>query len=218
MWWFKSQVLPARLSYVRAALAAKDSGARTFGIAAKAAPTKTGVVVAIQCIMLVAMMLTLTSCGFQLRGAASYPFTSVFVQRPTAYGVGTINIAGAAAPVVPDVIASLTRNGIEIKGKIEDADFAIHFLQVFFDKRVLSLSGGGRAREFELEYRVRYEFVDAKGRAWGEPGEITIRRDFSFAESQALAKEGEERQLIRDMQLDAAAQILRRLQAVKRPG
>ena len=166
---------------------------------------------------LLAMALTLTACGFQLRGAASYPFASVFVQRPAAFGVGTITVAGAAAPVVPDVIAGLTQNGVQIKTKIEDADFAIRFLQVFFDKRVLSLSGGGRAREFELEYRVRYEFVDAKGRDWGEPGEITIRRDFSFAESQALAKEGEERQLIRDMQLDAAAQILRRLQAVKRP-
>ena len=166
--------------------------------------------------MLIATVM-LTACGFQLRGAASYPFTSVFVQRPAAYGVGTINVAGAAAPVVPDVVASLTQNGVQIKAKIEDADFAIRFLQVFFDKRVLSLSGGGRAREFELEYRVRYEFVDAKGRNWGEPGEITIRRDFSFAESQALAKEGEERQLVRDMQLDAAAQILRRLQAVKKP-
>ena len=119
--------------------------------------------------------------------------------------------------MVPDVIQSLATSGIVIKDKIEDADFAIRFLQVFFDKRVLSLSGGGRAREFELEYRVRYEFVDAKARAWGEPGEITIRRDFSFAESQALAKEAEETQLIRDMQLDAAAQILRRLHAVKRP-
>ena len=167
-------------------------------------------------VMLIATVM-LTACGFQLRGAASYPFTSVFVQRPAAYGVGTINVAGASAPVVPDVVASLAQNGVQIKTKIEDADFAIRFLQVFFDKRVLSLSGGGRAREFELEYRVRYEFVDAKGRDWGEPGEITIRRDFSFAESQALAKEGEERQLIRDMQLDAAAQILRRLQAVKKP-
>ena len=161
--------------------------------------------------------LVLSACGFQLRGAANYPFTSVYVQRPTTFGVGTANVAGAGAPVVPDVIDGLTRNGVTLKAKIEDADFAIRFMQVFFDKRVLSLSGGGRAREFELEYRVRYEFVDAKGRSWGEPGEITIRRDFSFAESQALAKEAEERQLVRDMQLDAAAQILRRLQAVKRP-
>ena len=160
----------------------------------------------------------LSACGFQLKGAANYPFTSVYVQRPAFYGVSTANVSGTTAPVVPDVILGLTTNGVAIKDKIEDADFAIRFLQVFFDKRVLSLSGGGRAREFELEYRVRYEFVDAKGRAWGEPGEITIRRDFSFAESQALAKEAEERQLTRDMQLDAAAQILRRLQAVKRPG
>jgi LPS-assembly lipoprotein len=173
---------------------------------------------AVRIVLATLLAATLTGCGFHLRGSATYPFTSVFVQRPTTFGVGTVNVAGSAAPVVPDVIAGLTRNGIEIKSKIEDADFAIQFRQVFFDKRVLSLSGGGRAREFELEYRVRYEFVDAKGRAWGESGEITIRRDFSFAESQALAKEAEERQLVRDMQLDAAAQILRRLQVVKRPG
>jgi LPS-assembly lipoprotein len=153
-----------------------------------------------------------SACGFQLRGAASFPFTSVYVQAPVSASLG-----GAGAPVVPDVIAALERNGVVLKPKIEDADFALRFLQVTFDKRVLSLSGGGRAREFELEYRIRYEFVDVKQRAWGEPGEITIRRDFSFAESQALAKELEERQLVRDMQLDAAAQVLRRLQSVKRP-
>ncbi len=154
----------------------------------------------------------LSACGFQLRGAATLPFTSVYVQAPATTALG-----GAGAPVVPDVIAGLARNGIQLKTKIEDAEFAVRFLQVTFDKRVLSLSGGGRAREFELEYRVRYEFVDSKQRLWGEPGEITIRRDFSFSESQQLAKEAEERQLIRDMQLDAAAQILRRLQSVKKP-
>ena len=160
----------------------------------------------------------MSACGFHLRGAASYPFSSVYVQAPTTFGVGTLTVPGAGAPIVPDVVAGLSGSGIAMKTKAEDADFSVRFLQVFFDKRVLSLSGGGRAREFELEYRVRYEFVDVKGRLWGEPGEITIRRDFSFAESQALAKEAEERQLVRDMQLDAAAQILRRLQSVKRPG
>lgn len=154
----------------------------------------------------------LSACGFQLRGATQLPFQSVHVQAPTSAALG-----GPSAPVVPDVIDGLTRSGIQVKAKIEDADFSIRFLQVTFDKRVLSLSGSGRAREFELEYRILYEFVDSRQKAWGEPGEITIRRDFSFSESQALAKEAEERQLIRDMQRDGAAQILRRLQAVKRP-
>ena len=216
MWWFKSRRFATLQGFVGAALGAIPTMLVTPSIAPRGARTKASSFV--QSALLVAVTLTLSACGFQLRGAATYPFTSVFVQRPTTYGVGTVNVAGAAAPVVPDVIASLAQNGVQIKPKIEEADFGIRFIQVFFDKRVLSLSGGGRAREFELEYRVRYEFVDAKGRAWGEPGEITIRRDFSFAESQALAKEGEERQLIRDMQLDAAAQLLRRLQAVKKPG
>lgn len=157
-------------------------------------------------------MLTLASCGFQLRGAGALPFQSVHVQAPVSAALG-----GPSAPVVPDVIEGLSKRGVQLKAKIEDADFSVRFLQVTFDKRVLSLSGSGRAREFELEYRIRYEFVDARQRAWGEPGEINIRRDFSYSESQALAKEAEERQLIRDMQLDAAGQILRRLQAVKRP-
>lgn len=169
-------------------------------------------------VLLIVATTMMSACGFHLRGSASYPFKSVYVQAPVTFGVGTLSVAGAGAPIVPDVILGLKNSGIELKGKIDDADFSVRFLQVFFDKRVLSLSGGGRAREFELEYRVRYEFVDARGRVWGEPGEITIRRDFSFAESQALAKEAEERQLVRDMQLDASAQILRRLQAVKRPG
>ncbi|MFN3629923.1 MAG: LPS assembly lipoprotein LptE [Casimicrobiaceae bacterium] len=153
-----------------------------------------------------------TGCGFQLRGAETFPVRTVHVQAPVSQARG-----GEAAPVVPDVIRGLERAGVVVKPRIEEAEFSIRFNQVLFDKRVLSLSGGGRAREFELEYLVRYEFVDARGRAWGEPGEITIRRDFSFAESQALAKEAEERQLVRDMQLDAAAQILRRLTAVKPP-
>ncbi len=212
MWSFKLDArnvgqwtLPA--SYALRGSRILSSASRRMTTAGSARPTLLAMIAAI----------VLSACGFQLKGAATYPFASVYVQRPTYFGVTTINVAGTAAPVIPDVILSLATNGIAIKDKIEDADFAIRFLQVFFDKRVLSLSGGGRAREFELEYRVRYEFVDAKGRAWGEPGEITIRRDFSFAESQALAKEAEETQLIRDMQLDAAAQILRRLQAVKRP-
>jgi LPS-assembly lipoprotein len=163
-------------------------------------------------LMSVALATLITACGFQLRGAAVYPFTNVHVQAPV-----TVALGGAGAPIVPDVIEGLTRNGIQIKPKIEDADFSVRFLQVTFDKRVLSLSGSGRAREFELEYRIRYEFVDARQKLWGEPGEITVRRDFSYSETQALAKEAEERQLVRDMQLDAATQILRRLQAARRP-
>ena len=59
-------------------------------------------------------------------------------------------------------------------------------------------------REFELEYRVRYEFVDAKGacgasRAKSPSPRLLVRRIAGAGER------AEERQLVRDMQLDAAA-------------
>jgi LPS-assembly lipoprotein len=55
------------------------------------------------------------------------------------------------------------------------------------------------------------------GVEWLPLSEINVRRDFSFNDSQALAKEGEERLLLADMQADAVQQMMRRLSAAKRP-
>ena len=45
--------------------------------------------------------------------------------------------------------------------------------------------------------------------------EISLVRDFSFNDNEALSKEAEEALLFRDMQSDAVQQLLRRLQVVK---
>ena len=50
------------------------------------------------------------------------------------------------------------------------------------------------------------------------PGEIVIRRAYTFNETQALARDLEEQRLQRDMQTDAIAQIVRRLQAAQEAG
>ena len=63
-----------------------------------------------------------------------------------------------------------------------------------------------------------FRVADANGNEWMPTSEISVRRDFSFNDSQALAKEGEERLLVADMQADAVQQLLRRLSAAKRPG
>jgi len=85
------------------------------------------------------------------------------------------------------------------------------------DKQVLSLSGGGRAREYALTKRVTFALHDAQGRDWLPSGEIVIRRAFTFNESEVLAREAEEAKLLKEMQSDAVQQILRRLQSAKNP-
>ena len=71
-------------------------------------------------------------------------------------------------------------------------------------------------REFQLIYRVSYRVHDGKGREFIPPGDVVLRRDITYNDSQVLAKEQEEILLVRDMQSDAVQQLLRRL-SVARP-
>jgi LPS-assembly lipoprotein len=82
---------------------------------------------------------------------------------------------------------------------------------------VLSLSGGGRVREFALAKRVQFRLHDADGNDWLPAGELVIRRTYSFNESEVLAREAQEARLYREMQTDGVGQLVRRLQAAKKP-
>jgi LPS-assembly lipoprotein len=81
------------------------------------------------------------------------------------------------------------------------------------EKEILSLSAGGRVREFQLRYRVSYQLVDKNKGVLMPPGEIVLRRDFAFNDQDQISKESEEALLYRDMQTDAVQQVLRRVQA-----
>ena len=82
----------------------------------------------------------------------------------------------------------------------------------------MSVSGGGRVREFELRYRVAFRLTDAKGVELIPVSEISMHRILPYTDAQVVAKEGEEAMLVREMQNDSAAQIMRRLSAVKAAG
>ena len=82
------------------------------------------------------------------------------------------------------------------------------------EKNILSLSGGGKVREYELYYWVTYRWRPASSELWGPAQSIEQRRDFSYDDTQTLAKEGEEARLYNDMRSDAAREIMRRLNAV----
>ena len=83
---------------------------------------------------------------------------------------------------------------------------------------MLSLSGGGRVREYALSKRVTFAIHDTEGRDWMPAAEIVVRRSYSFNESEVLAREAQEVKLLKEMQTDAVQQIVRRLQTAKKPG
>ena len=149
---------------------------------------------------------TLSACGFHLRGEVSYAFTSLYVS------------AAATAPLTGELKRALENGGVKLVGAADAGEAILDVGNVSDDKTVLSLSSGGRVREYQLIKRVTMALHDANGRDWLPASEIVIRRTYTFNESEVLAREAQETRMLREMQTDVVQQIVRRLQAAKKPG
>lgn len=151
----------------------------------------------------VLMALLVTACGFQLRGAQPLPFTSLYV------------------PADSWEMGALLKRNIRALGSTQLVESPQEAQAVFTligearEKNILSLSGTGRVREFQLRYRLAFRVHDLKGKEFIAPTEIVLVRDISFSDERVLAKEQEETLLYRDMQNDMVQQLLRRMAAAK---
>jgi LPS-assembly lipoprotein len=156
-------------------------------------------------LILAATLLLLASCGFRLRGEATLPFESIYVQG-AATSPFTIQLKRS--------IVSATK--AKLTDRPQEAQVVLHIMSERQDKEILALSGGGRVREYYLRYHVTYRLTDPKlVSEYIAPTEIVLRRELTYSDAEALAKESEEMLLFRDMQTDAARQLLFRLQVVK---
>jgi LPS-assembly lipoprotein len=148
--------------------------------------------------------LLLVGCGFQLRGGANLPFETLYVQAP----------AGSQFALQLKRIVHAS-DGTRIVDTQKEAAYTLILIQELREKTIMSLSGGGRVREFQFRYRASYRMLDKAGVETLPTTEIVLTRDFSFNDEATLSKEYEEALLFRDMQNDAVQQLVRRLQVVK---
>jgi LPS-assembly lipoprotein len=157
-----------------------------------------------RCLIGSALALALAGCGFHLRGQATLPFNTLYVQ---------------AAPLSPFALqlkrAVQSGSSTKVIDRPEQAEAILQILQELQEKEILSLGAGGRVREFQLRYRVQFRLTDEKNREHIPATEIILKRDYSFNDDQVLSKESEEALLYRDMRADAVYQMVRRLQAAK---
>ena len=161
-------------------------------------------------IHLIVLMLTLLlgACGFHLRGhgALALPFQTLYVKSANDY-----------APFITELKRTIEANGVQVTDAPDHAQLTLHIVSEVTDKQILSLSGGGRVREYRLQYRISLRAYDSRQQDWLAAEEITLRRDFSYDDTQILAKEQEEALLYQNMRSDAVQQILRRLNRARPP-
>ncbi|MEE8288479.1 MAG: LPS assembly lipoprotein LptE [Nitrosomonadaceae bacterium] len=156
-------------------------------------------------ILLVVLCSLLVACGFHLRGTASLPFESLYISAPKGHPIGA------------EIKRAIQSGGNTlVLDKPQDAEATLKIFSVVNSKNLLSVTGGGRVREFQLHYRTTFRLTDAKGRELIPTSKIAVTRVIPFSDALVLAKQSEERVLVREMRSDSIQQIIRQLEKVQR--
>ena len=146
------------------------------------------------------------ACGFHLRGAATYNFQTVYV-----------NASGSPPMGVAMRKALADTGSAKVADDPKAAQVILDIPPVVDDKEVLSLSQRGAVREYQLVKRAQFRLHDADGNDWLPAGEVVVRRAYTYNETEVLARDAQEQRLLREMQQDIVQQLVRRLQAAKKP-
>lgn len=150
------------------------------------------------------LLLVLTACGFHLRGQ---------LDLPPALASTYIESNGADSNLIKRLRSSLLGNGVVVTAHRSEATAILRILRDSYDRRVLSVGGGRKIREYEIHYAVQFELVELGGDPLVAPQTVELFRDYTYDEDDILGKQGEEASIRKDMIREAGDRILRIIQA-----
>ena len=149
------------------------------------------------------LLIVITSCGFHLRGMTEISYK-------------TISLEGKELSLTKNLKKILNTNKVAIVSSTENPELRVEFLSEESEKRILSLSGQGLVREFEIFYRVRYRIKTSDSEIWSQENIIETRKDFTYSDSNLIGKEEEERQLMETMRIEAITSLFNQIQVIKK--
>ena len=146
-------------------------------------------------------LLSVSGCGFQLRGAVKLPAE---LQPLYLYNAGDDELAHQLSVL-------LRENNTVLAADKQQAASRLKIVNQNRTRRVLSVDSSGRAREYELHYSVLYQL---KGQHVDAENVVKLQRVLTFDPDSVLGASSEEQTLYHDMQMDAARLILQQINAL----
>ena len=145
----------------------------------------------------------LGGCGFALRVPPKLNFRSLAM-------TGFEPRSSLAGDLRRQISAQVT-----LMDDANKAEVVLHALADQRQKSVVASTAAAQVRELQLRVRFEFRVATPGGRELMPKVELLLKRDMSYSETFALAKEQEEAELFRDMQADIVAQVLRRLASIR---
>src|SRR5688572_24050307 len=157
-------------------------------------------------VMLVACALvTLSSCGFSLRGSAALPSELQTLQ---------VQSADANSDIARELRRALRNNDVDVEDTEQNSGYSLQVGQEQNSERALSVNSQARAGEYQLTMSVPFQLLNAGAIVMG-PETITLERVYLADPENAAAKSDEAQLIQREMRRELALQILRRLQVAE---
>lgn len=162
-------------------------------------------------VLALALMLAsvLSACGFSLRDSLVLP--------PDLGPVQVVSV-DRYSPLADSLAQSLTRAGAEPATSRTENPAVLEVLAEEWGDTPISVDSFGRAQEFSLRYAVIFELRKADGSMLVPRQTIELSRDYIRVPTQAQGAEGERDILVRELQREMAASVLRRIDAVVQRG
>ena len=155
-------------------------------------------------LLFLVIAITLSSCGFKLKGSYEIPYQTIYLQAAGESRIGRI------------IKKKIQRkSNIEIVQTSSEAEATISILEEASTQAVAVLSNVGSVDEYELIYTVRYRIGPGQNSSSMQEGQIVLRRKITHSDLDIAAKSNEEDVLINDMASEAATGILVRLSRTK---
>ncbi len=150
-------------------------------------------------IFIIMAMVYLTACGFHLRGPLEMPS-----------GLKSVYLEGGSGMFRDQFKRVMEASSVQVTDSPVNAGLIVHIFKEDNKRQILSLSSGGAANEFELDYSVEYEILDANNKVLLARESFDTKREYFNNQQAVIAKDNEEMTIRDEMYQQAVRGIVNR--------
>lgn len=152
---------------------------------------------ALRSLGLMLLALTLSACGFHLRGSYDIP------PELRQLNLRVNPASNLSAPL---------SNALQTAGvQLGSGRYSLIVTREKLNKQTTNTDSRAKVAEYTLIYDLSYHITDADGEKVGDEQKLTLRRSYQYDTTTIVGKSEEEETLIRELYTDAAQQILRQI-------
>jgi len=153
------------------------------------------------------LAISLTACGFQMRGSAALPeeMALTFIKSSRPWG-----------SLIEDFTEALRTHHVKVTENKQEATAMLEIISDSQEKDVLSVDNAGRVLEFQLRQTIQFAVTTSDDLPLLEPQRVTMTRDYLYSNTDVLSKEREEVVVRRALQRELVHLAMLRITAAAR--